>query len=207
MYYKDRDIEINLHSLQRRIAKGEEAALSSLYEIFCKRLHAFAFSISHSNDIASDVVEEVFVNIWVNRGNIEKIENLAVYLYVSVKNRSLNKVVDKARKLIAEPFDTIEPAIAGLAEDPYTILVTTEMMDRMKKAVEELPPRCKMIFKLVREDGLRYKEVAEILNISVNTIDVQMAIAVKRLCLALGIALKPSKQGVAAFIKKSAPHS
>ena len=61
------------------------------------------------------------------------------------------------------------------------------MLTRMNRAIENLPPRCKMIFKLIREDGLRYKEVAEILNISVNTIDVQMAIAVKRISEALGI--------------------
>jgi RNA polymerase sigma-70 factor (ECF subfamily) len=61
------------------------------------------------------------------------------------------------------------------------------MMDRMQQAVETLPPRCKMIFKLIREDGLKYKEVSEILNISVNTIDVQMAIAVKKICTALHI--------------------
>jgi RNA polymerase sigma-70 factor (ECF subfamily) len=51
--------------------------------------------------------------------------------------------------------------------------------------VEALPPRCKMIFKLVREDGLKYKEIAEILNISINTIDAQMAIAVKRITVAI----------------------
>jgi RNA polymerase sigma factor (sigma-70 family) len=51
--------------------------------------------------------------------------------------------------------------------------------------VEALPPRCKMIFKLIREDGLKYKEVSDILNISVNTIDVQIAIAIKKIALAL----------------------
>jgi RNA polymerase sigma factor (sigma-70 family) len=60
-------------------------------------------------------------------------------------------------------------------------------MTRMREAIESLPPRCKLIFKLVREDGLKYKEVAEILNISVNTIDVQMAIAVKKICTSLQI--------------------
>ena len=59
------------------------------------------------------------------------------------------------------------------------------MYKKIQQTVDALPPRCKMIFKLVREDGLRYKEIAEILNITVNTIDVQMAIAVKRIAGAL----------------------
>jgi RNA polymerase sigma-70 factor (ECF subfamily) len=64
-------------------------------------------------------------------------------------------------------------------------MITAEMYRNICNAVESLPPRCKMIFKLIREDGLRYKEVSEILNISVNTIDAQMAIAVKRIAQAV----------------------
>jgi RNA polymerase sigma-70 factor (ECF subfamily) len=71
-------------------------------------------------------------------------------------------------------------------------MITAEMMTRMRQAIDSLPPRCKIIFKLIREDGLKYKEVAEILNISVNTIDVQMAIAVKKICMALHIE-KPTR--------------
>jgi DNA-binding CsgD family transcriptional regulator len=62
-------------------------------------------------------------------------------------------------------------------------MITEEMTRKMQQGVEALPPRCMMIFKLIREDGLKYKEVAEILNISVTTIDAQMAIAVKNYAL------------------------
>jgi RNA polymerase sigma-70 factor (ECF subfamily) len=64
-------------------------------------------------------------------------------------------------------------------------MITAEMAGKIREAVESLPPRCKMIFKLIREDGLKYREVSAILNISVNTIDAQMAIAVSRLAAAL----------------------
>ncbi|RYY52721.1 MAG: sigma-70 family RNA polymerase sigma factor, partial [Chitinophagaceae bacterium] len=84
----------------------------------------------------------------------------------------------------------LEPALEEFAADPYELMITTEMMKKMQDAIDGLPPRCKMIFKLVREDGLRYREVSEVLNISINTIDAQMAIAVKRICLALDIARK-----------------
>ena len=60
-------------------------------------------------------------------------------------------------------------------------MITSEIFKRIRLTVDELPPRCKMVFKLVREDGLKYKEVAEILNVSVNTVDAQMVIAVKRI--------------------------
>ena len=100
--------------------------------------------------------------------------------------------------MIAAPFDYLDTSIDEFAADPYDLMITSEMMASMHQAIEALPPRCKMIFKLIREDGLKYKEVAEILNISVNTIDVQMAIAVKKICTALHIE-KPSKSSISSL--------
>ncbi|HXB09434.1 MAG TPA: sigma-70 family RNA polymerase sigma factor, partial [Puia sp.] len=71
------------------------------------------------------------------------------------------------------------------AGTPEQILINSETHRKIQIAVEALPPRCKMIFKLVREDGLKYREIAGILNISVNTIDAQMAIAVKKITTAI----------------------
>ena len=117
------------------------------------------------------------------------------------KEESLNRLSQKARELIAAPYDYLDTTIDEFATDPYDLMITSEMMARMQQVIETLPPRCKMIFKLIREDGLRYKEVAEILNISVNTIDVQMAIAIKKICLALQIE-KPGKTHSLAAEKK-----
>jgi len=73
-------------------------------------------------------------------------------------------------------------------------MITAEIDKIIREAVDALPPRCKMIFKLIREDGLKYKEVSQILNIAVNTIDVQMAIAVKRIAAALAAEFGPIAQ-------------
>ena len=64
-------------------------------------------------------------------------------------------------------------------------MITADLHKKIQHAIDELPPRCKIIFKLVREDKLKYKEVAEILNISVKTIDAQMAIAIKKIMTSL----------------------
>src|SRR6185369_2565375 len=101
------------------------------------------------------------------------------------KNTALNYLSQKARESITEPFDHIHIEMNGSTATPEQILITEEMFKKIRMAVESLPPRCKMIFMLVREDGLKYKEISEVLNISVNTIDAQMAIAVKRISFAL----------------------
>ena len=171
--------------LLQQIAAGDQAAFRQVYAYFYKRLYQFAMAIVKTRESAEEIVEDVFVRIWQQKETLPAIRNLRVYLYTATKNTSLNYLSKKARESIAEPFDHIHIELGGSDITPEQILITAEMYQKVQKAVEALPPRCKMIFKLVREDGLRYKEIAEILNISVNTIDVQMAIAVKRIATAL----------------------
>ena len=184
----DHDNTALLRELQTRIASNDEAAFTQLYLHFGKKLIHFATSLLRSKETAEELTEDVFVKLWANRLQIKEIENITVYLYVAVKNRALTNLSLKARQLVLAPFDFLDTSVDEFAIDPYEVMITSEMMNRMHHAVDALPPRCKMIFKLIREDGLKYKDVAEILNISVNTIDVQMAIAVKKICSALQIA-------------------
>jgi RNA polymerase sigma-70 factor (family 1) len=175
----------DLQHIQQGIYEGKESALAECYQLLSKKLYYFSKAIIHSHEEAEEIVEDVFVKLWCNRFQVLSIDNLAVYLYVSVKNRSLNAIDRKARELARVSFDDLEVTMSEPAPDPYKLMITAEMMQNMQKAVESLPPRCKMIFKLVREDGLKYKEVAEILDISINTIDAQMAIATRKICGAL----------------------
>ena len=145
----------SLLQIQIGISQGNEQSLAALYKLFSKRLIHFARVVTRSGDVAEEVVEDVFVKLWSNRYKMMEIDNLTVYLYVAVKNRSLNSISQKARELIQAPFDDLDIELGDMASDPHNLLVTSEMMQKMQQAVESLPPRCKMIFKLVREDGLR----------------------------------------------------
>jgi RNA polymerase sigma-70 factor (family 1) len=173
--------------LLQRIAAGDQAAFQQIYTGFYKRLYQFALAIVKTRETAEEIVEDVFVRIWQKRQDISSIRNLRVYLYTATKNASLNYLSRKARASVTEPFDHIHVELSETALTPEQIMITTEIHQKILRTVEALPPRCKMIFKLVREDGLQYKEIAEILNISVNTIDAQMAIAVKRITLAIEV--------------------
>jgi len=177
----------DLKRIQQGIAAHDEAMITELYKLFHKRLQHFSRVITRSDDIAEEVVNDVFVKLWCRRDKITEIENLTVYLYIAVKNQSLNILSTRAKALVTESFNYFDIEIQEPVGTPDELMITEEMMKRMQKAVDDLPPRCKMIFKLIREDGLKYKEVAQILNISVNTIDAQMAIAVKRICMSLQI--------------------
>ncbi|HYK48042.1 MAG TPA: RNA polymerase sigma-70 factor [Parafilimonas sp.] len=178
---------LDLRLIQERLSVSDESALIGLYQTCYKKLFHFAKAIVRTNELAEEAVEDVFINLWCRRNSVSGINDLNVYLYTSVKNASLNILSKKARELVAAPFDFLNIELQDEFLSPDEMMITEEIMRKMQRAVEALPPRCKMIFKLIREDGLKYKDVADILNISVNTIDAQMAIAVKKLCLALNV--------------------
>jgi RNA polymerase sigma-70 factor (family 1) len=172
--------------LLARIASGEEGAFRQVYVFYYRRLYQFAYALVKTREPAEEIVEDVFVRIWQQRETVATIQNLRVYLYTAVKNSALNYLSQKARQSITEPFDHIHVSLESSADTPEQILITAEIQQKIQIAVDALPPRCKMIFKLVREDGLKYKEIGSILNISVNTIDAQMAIAIKKITAAIG---------------------
>ncbi|MDD2793053.1 MAG: RNA polymerase sigma-70 factor [Sediminibacterium sp.] len=168
-----------LHQLQKLIANGDEGAFRRLFDQYFCNLRQFVFSFVKAKDVSTEIVDGVFIRLWHNRSSIEQIDNLRVYLYTAAKNAALNHISRQARRNILEPFDDITIQLKD-ESSPEGLLITKEMLQKIRETVDLLPPRCKMIFKLIREDGLKYKEVAEILNISVKTVDAQMVIAVSR---------------------------
>lgn len=142
------------------------------------------------------MVEDVFIKNWGNRQNAQVIKNLKVYLYTATKNTCLNYLSSKASESITKPFDAINIELSGPV-CPDQLLIYEETFAKIINAVETLPPRCKMIFKLIREDGLKYKEVAEILNLSPHTVEAQMTIAIRRIALLVQKEFEkiPGKQG------------
>lgn len=169
-----------LQPLQALIAQGDQAAFRQLFHLLFHKLSRFAQSLIRSEDVAGEIVDEVFVRVWNNRDNIMSIGNLRVYLYRAVKNEALNYLSRKAHLHIYEPFDDINIQLRDEL-NPERLMITQELLNKIRAAVDQLPPRCKLIFKLVREDGLRYREVADILNLSAKTVDAQMVIAVSRI--------------------------
>lgn len=175
--------EANIQVLAGRIATGDENAYRQLFRIFYKPLSQFAYTIVKSMEPAEEIASDVFVNVWKNRERLLEIASLKVYLYVATKNLSLNFL--NRQKLHHFSLDDMEVEMCAAERSPEQLMISGEMAKKIAEAVNKLPPRCKIIFKLVREDGLKYKEVARILDISVNTIDVQMAIAGKKISEAL----------------------
>jgi RNA polymerase sigma-70 factor (ECF subfamily) len=173
--------ENDIIALQQRIAlESDQQAYRTLYLHFQPWLYQFAYSFIKSHELAEEIVSDVFIRIWQKRGQLQEVENLRLYLYVSTKNYALN-YLQKMRRSRVFNIDDLSVEITSIQASPEQLLITKEMHDRVTLAVNQLPLRCKVIFKLVKEDGLRYREVAELLGISVKTVEAQITLAVKKL--------------------------
>ena len=171
---------LGLSILQSQVAVGDTRAFRQIFDALFSNLTKFSFSFVHSKEAATEIVDELFVQLWVKRADIMKINDLRVYLYTATKNASLNYITKKAKQIELEPYENLQVQMTDLVS-PEQIMISKEMLQKIKEAIDSLPPRCKLIFKFVREDGLSYSEVAEILGLSIKTIDSQMVIAVARI--------------------------
>ncbi len=179
-----------IRELQRRIAiYDDQLAYKELFCLFYKPLLQFAKSFVRSTEMAEEIVSDVFIRIWERRRQLEEINNPKVYLYISTRNTALKYLLGK-QKQVSITIDDLNIELESQYNNPEQLLITAEMMARVENAINELPPRCKLVYKLIREDGLKYKEVAEILNISVKTIDNQLAIALRKIGKAINVNLK-----------------
>lgn len=159
---------------------NDSQAYKELFLLYYKRLLQFATSITHTKQSAEDVVSDVFLKIWTNREGLRSIENLHLYLYVSTKNHSINYLM-REKKQASFSIDDSQVELKSIYFNPEQLMITAEMFKRIRNAVQLLPPKCQLIFKLVKEDGLKYKEVAELLHLSLKTIESQMTIALRRI--------------------------
>ena len=181
----------NIRLLQQAIACFDDTqAYKQLFLLFYPSLVSFAVSIIRSKELSEEIVSDVFMKIWEKRHQLDKIENLSYYLFTAVKNRCLNELNTSKNKVGLEINDTVFE-FRSLYHDPEQKMISAETIDQIQKAIRELPPRCRLIFKLVKEEGLKYKEVAELMQLSVKTIENQMSLAFKKIGSAVALKRAP----------------
>lgn len=177
-------LRLDLSNIQSRIAlHNDEQAYKELFHHFYPSLYQFALSIVKTGQIADELVSDVFIRIWRKRTALARIQNLKLYLFTSTKNTSLNYLRQQKREV--ELPDDYRVQLRSVYFNPEELLITAEMIKRIQLAIHQLPPRCQLIFKLVKEDGLKHKEVAGLLNLSIKTVENQLAVALRKIGTAI----------------------
>lgn len=165
--------------LVARIRAGDAAAFQALFEAFHAPLCAFGYRYVESRDIAEEIVQEVFLFIWEHRETWRVEAAVKNYLFTAVRNAAVSwlrheRVVHRrTAETIAFSTRPVPSADSELAEN--------EVLAAVRRAVDRLPARCRLIFTLHREQGLTYGEIATVLDLSLKTVEVQMGRALKAL--------------------------
>lgn len=172
--------------LARQLIAGNSKAYDFLMDSYYKNLCAFAYTLTKDHANAEDIVQNVFVEVWINRKKINPDLSIKNYMYKSVYNEFIdqyrkNKPVIYLEKKYIEAIDWVQ-------ENEKMDL--DELIKIVNKEIEKLPSKCKKIFLLNKKEGLTHIEISEHLNISIKTVEGHMTRAFKILGEKLGVQVK-----------------
>lgn len=176
--------EENRNTIKSLLSKiredDDQSAFRELFYLLYHRLVHFCNQYVEDKEVAEEIVSDLLTQLWVDREKTKDIVNPETYLFISVKNRSINYLKKYSKFKVVHLADAMEDQLVN-THDPEKELEKRELNFKMNEAIESLSRQCKIVFNLVKEDGLRYKDVAEILEISPRTVETQLVRALKKL--------------------------
>jgi RNA polymerase sigma-70 factor, ECF subfamily len=159
-----------------RASNLTEKDFEQLFELYYEGLCRIVFPILKDQAAAEDVVQDVFVKLWLRRDELSEITNFQAYLYKSVVFRALDYLRKrKTEGLMKEELKVVHSKI----QEPDTTLEQKELRSAIAQGLEKMPEQMQMIFHLSRFSGLKNREVAEQLKISIKTVESNLSKALK----------------------------
>ncbi|MCX2451996.1 RNA polymerase sigma-70 factor [Pedobacter sp. PLR] len=182
---------ISDQDLQAKLMAGEESAFSELYDRYNDALAAYIKRFVHSSALAEDLSQEVFIKIWQYKSKLNEVRSFKAYLFIMARNHTLNSLKKAMRSDVA--MAEVLSSFVEQRNDTEEELLSKEYLQYLEKALSELPVRTREIFKLCRQEGKSYDEVACALGISRNAVKNHMVGSMKILSASvkkdLGISL------------------
>ncbi|MDR2886479.1 MAG: RNA polymerase sigma-70 factor [Bacteroidales bacterium] len=163
-----------INQLPARIRMGDTKAFELLFRTHYPALCSFANKYLFCTEESQDVVQDVFIKLWENRCDITPGEPLKAWLYKAVANSSISRL--RHRK-VRNRYDEILKLVyvENSCITPHDTLLEHELSEHLSQALNRIPPQSRRIFSLSRTEGLKYGEIAEILKISVKTVEGHMS--------------------------------
>nr|WP_239060652.1 RNA polymerase sigma-70 factor [Bacteroides sp. 519] len=155
-----------------------------MYLHYFERLQRFVFLYISSFAEVEEIVSDALLSIWDNRKKLPDISNPDAYIYTVARYKAISHLRSRQENKISMHEITVD-LFAHTETTPEDDMISKEKTDQLNNAINSLPYKCKMAFKLVREDKMKYKEVAAILEISVKTVEAHITTATRKLREAL----------------------
>ena len=164
---------------------GDEHSFRIFVNAYQEKVFRFISLFVKDEQVCEELVSDVFYALWTKRDELGDVDNLESYVFIIAKNKAFNFL--RKNKIDVTDIDGINIDLFHNTDTtPESIYINQEAIASLNKAIEELPNKTKMAFLLIREQGLKYKEAADILGVSVKTIEKQVAFAIAKLKEKLG---------------------
>lgn len=165
--------------LIQQIKAGNKLAFDQIFRLYYAHLCNFAFQFLKEKEAAEEVTQEVFFKLWEKHKELEIHSSFKSYLFQTVRNRCLNQIKHLATK---EKYKVYNQEQISFQENTVNdSAIENELANKIQYAIDALPTERRKIFKMSRDEGLKYKEIAAQLNISIKTVEAQMGKALKHL--------------------------
>lgn len=162
--------------LLRRLSESDREAFAHLFAKYHQKVNAFALRLTHSEAMAEEIVQDVFMKIWLNRESLASVDHFQSYLFTIARNHTFNIL----KRLALE--ENAKAAFGRELPQHQEIEETSmyeERQQMLNQAIDRLPPQQRLVYSLCHQDGLKYEEVAQQLNISRLTVKTHMQQALR----------------------------
>lgn len=176
-------MELQEHTLTAQLAKRDSSAFEEVFKTYFKNLHAYACTIVKDEADAEEAVQQVFFKLWERAEHLSFSGSVAAYLYRAVHNQCLNQL--KHQKVKANHQLHVAYSMKNESVNGPVKMISKELEQKIREALNELPEQCRTVFQLSRFEEMKYREIADQLNISIKTVENQMGKALKQLRLKL----------------------
>ena len=171
----------NEPALLKLIAEGDEFAFRKIFNHYKDKLFNYTYRITDNEGLAEEIVMDAFLKIWCNREDLIYINRFDAYLYTIIRNRAFSAIKRRAQEtLIITRHSNISSEYQECTEET---VVYNEYQYILKRAINKLPPQQKLVYSMSREEGLKYEEIADQLNLSKNTVKAHLKKALNTLRL------------------------
>jgi len=167
-------------TLLKKITEGDETAFRLLFDMYYQKLFHLAIFFLKSKELGEEAVSDVFLSIWKKRDTLDTVQDIERYLYTAVKNQALH-YIRRSSQPDYEPIDLYSIDLIPDNDNPELTLLDKEYRDLIQQAINSLPDKCKEVFRLVQSDKLKQKEIAQLLDISIKTVEAHISTAYKRI--------------------------
>ena len=168
------------------LMRGDEKIFEKIFKFYFNRLVYYAQEFILDEEVAKEIVQDIFMKLWERKETLSENTNIQAYLFVLTRNQCLNylkhiKIGNQFRKYSQEQARSMELNLTALEDECSEKLIAAELEQRINEAVDSLPDQCKKVFEMSRYDGLKYKQIAEKLNISVKAVEANISRALRQL--------------------------